>query len=317
MDLDETLAAVQEDKISTLDVEKQHLHLLVKTFEEQNTKLAETNIIQELIALLRQAEFDRRNLDREIHAYDIERERARDEQRDIDLKEQQRLNNEALLERERTTNQRQYELIDLIQNLQTATARVALDTLTIAQTPKARNLNSAQTIFSGNTNENVDEWLYNTKLNLDMAHISNDEQVKMAATYLKQVAQQFYRHKIQTSGEFTSWDQFQQDMRQQYLPPNYNATLLINLEKLKHTDTVEKYVHDFLYIANQLHDVSDFVKVHIFTSNLQHEIGTEVRYKKPTNLIKAIQIATDYENSKKINQSTEINFIRERSYESK
>jgi hypothetical protein len=49
-----------------------------------------------------------------------------------------------------------------------------------------------------------------------MAHISNDEQVKMAATYLKQAAQQFYRHKIQTSGEFTSWDQFQQDMRQQY-----------------------------------------------------------------------------------------------------
>jgi len=105
-------------------------------------------------------------------------------------------------------------------------------------------------------------------------------------------------------------------MRQQYLPPNYNATLLINLEKLKHTDTVEKYVHDFLYIANQLHDVSDFVKVHIFTSNLQHEIGTEVRYKKPTNLTKAIRIASDYENFKKINQSTEINFIKQRSHES-
>jgi len=194
MDLDNTLTAVQDDNIPTLEDAKQHLHLLVKTVKEQNTKLAETNTTQELIALLRQAEFDRRNLDREIHASDIERERARDEaqkQRDIDLKEQQRLNNEALLERERTTNQRQYELIDLIQNLQTATARVALDTLTIAQTPKARNLNSAQTIFSGNTNENVDESLYNTKLNLDMAHISNDEQVKMAATYLKQAAQQF------------------------------------------------------------------------------------------------------------------------------
>ena len=37
-----------------------------------------------------------------------------------------------------------------------------------------------------------------------MALISNDEHVKMAATYLKQAAKQFYRHKIQTSGEFTS-----------------------------------------------------------------------------------------------------------------
>jgi hypothetical protein len=53
-----------------------------------------------------------------------------------------------------------------------------------------------------------------------------------------------------------------------------------------------------------------------FTSNLQHEIGTEVRYKKPTNLTTAIQIASDYENSKKINQSTEINFIKQRSHES-
>jgi hypothetical protein len=71
MDLDETLAAVQEDKISTLDVEKQHLHLLVKTLQEQNKKLADTNTTQELIALLRLVEFDRRNLDRKMHASDI------------------------------------------------------------------------------------------------------------------------------------------------------------------------------------------------------------------------------------------------------
>ncbi len=79
---------------------------------------------------------------------------------------------------------------------------------------------------------------------------------------------------------------------------------------MKHTNTVEKYVHDFLYIADQLHDVSDFVKVHSFTSYLQHEIRTEVRYKIPTNLTTAIQIASDYENSKKVNQSTEINFMK-------
>ena len=58
-----------------------------------------------------------------------------------------RLNNEALYGREHTTNQRQNELIELIQNLQTATARGALDALTIAKTPKARNLNSAKAIF--------------------------------------------------------------------------------------------------------------------------------------------------------------------------
>ena len=43
MDLDETLAAVQDDNISTFDDVKQNLHLLAKTVKEQNTKLADTN----------------------------------------------------------------------------------------------------------------------------------------------------------------------------------------------------------------------------------------------------------------------------------
>ena len=49
-------------------------------------------------------------------------------------------------------------------------------------------------------------------------------------------------------------------------------------------DSFHKYIHDYLYISNQLLDVSDFVKVHIFTSNLQSEVGSEVRYKKPITL---------------------------------
>jgi len=176
------------------------------------------------------------------------------------------------------------ELIDLIQRLQTVNAQISLDSCNLPQVPKPRNLNSAQVVFYGKANENVDEWLYTTKLNKDMAHIPHVEQVKLAATYLKEAAQQYYRHHIQTAGDFANWDEFQIATRQQYLPLNYNATLLVNLEKLKQTSTVERYVHDFLYIANQVQDVSDFVKVHIFTSNLQADVGAEVRYKKTCNI---------------------------------
>ena len=59
--------------------------------------------------------------------------------------------------------------------------------------------------------------------------------------------------------DFANGNEFQIALRQQYLPPKYNATLLVNLEKLKQTITVERYVHDFLYIANQVQDLSDFV----------------------------------------------------------
>ena len=57
--------------------------------------------------------------------------------------------------------------------------------------PKPRNLNSAQVVFYSKAKEDVDEWLYNTKLNIDMAHIPHVEQVKLAATYLKEAAKQY------------------------------------------------------------------------------------------------------------------------------
>ena len=92
----------------------------------------------------------------------------------------------------------------------------------------------------------MDEWLYNTKLNLDMSHIPIFEQVQLAATYLKEAAQQYYRHITTTDGNFADWNAFQASMRLQFLPPNYNANLLISLEKLKQVDSVEKYINDYL-----------------------------------------------------------------------
>ena len=48
------------------------------------------------------------------------------------------------MERDEAHNRRQVDLIDLIQQLQTQTSRIAVDTLDVAKAPKARNLNSAQ-----------------------------------------------------------------------------------------------------------------------------------------------------------------------------
>ena len=79
-----------------------------------------------------------------------------------------------------------------------------------------------------------------------MSHIPIIEQEQLAATYLKEATQQYYRHITTTDCYFADWNAFQASMRLQFLPPNYNANLLISLEKLKQVDSVEKYINDYL-----------------------------------------------------------------------
>ena len=323
MSLDETITAVRDNAVGDLDEAKVHLRLLVETVTEQNRFIQDNNATRELITTLQRAETDRLRADTisqenqlALYTAQIQRERER-AQAELD-REEARIEREAIRDQTATalqnrTNQTQFDLIELIQRLQTASATIALNTLNVASAPKPRNLNSSQANFVGKANENVDEWLYNTRQNLNMAHIPADEHVSLAATYLKEAAQQYYRHRLATAGAFANWDAFEIALRQQFLPPNYNATLLINLENCKQTGTVDRYVHDFLYIANQVQEVSDFVKVHIFTANLQADVSAEVRYKKPITLTAAIQIASDFTNSKRAVLVTELNYIKSHS----
>ena len=323
MSLDETITAVRDNAVGDLDEAKVHLRLLVETVTEQNRFIQDNNATRELISTLQRAETDRLRVDTisqenqlALYTAQIQRERER-AQAELD-REEARIEREAIRDQTATalqnrTNQTQFDLIELLQRLQTASATIALNTLNVASAPKPRNLNSSQANFVGKANENVDEWLYNTRQNLNMAHIPADEHVSLAATYLKEAAQQYYRHRLATAGAFANWDAFEIALRQQFLPPNYNATLLINLENCKQTGTVDRYVHDFLYIANQVQDVSDFVKVHIFTANLQADVSAEVRYKKPITLTAAIQIASDFTNSKRAVLVTELNYIKSHS----
>ena len=216
MSLDETITAVRDNAVGDLDEAKVHLRLLVETVTEQNRFIQDNNATRELITTLQRAETDRLRADTisqenqlALYTAQIQRERER-AQAELD-REEARIEREAIRDQTATalqnrTNQTQFDLIELIQRLQTASATIALNTLNVASAPKPRNLNSSQANFVGKANENVDEWLYNTRQNLNMAHIPADEHVSLAATYLKEAAQQYYRHRLATAGAFANWD---------------------------------------------------------------------------------------------------------------
>ena len=155
------------------------MRVLVAAVTEQNRLLTANNATNALIDVLREAEVDRKNAEASCleaqtirEEAQIERERLLVEaaiDREDERIRRERVNNQAVADTQQNHNNRQMELIDLIQRLQTVNAQISLDSYNIAQVPKSRKFNSVQVVFYGKANENLDEWLYNTKLNIDMA----------------------------------------------------------------------------------------------------------------------------------------------------
>jgi hypothetical protein len=70
--------------------------------------------------------------------------------------------------------------------------------------------------------------------------------------------------------------------------------LLQKLNKLKQTSDLDSYVEQFLFLMNQTRDVSVDTQILLFTKNLNPYLAQEVKYRQPTNLQAAIDIAKLY-----------------------
>lgn len=138
-----------------------------------------------------------------------------------------------------------------------------------------------------------DNWLFTTEQNL--INLPDRDKPLYASTYLRDVALQFYRQLTATAP--ITWTQFKDEFKKQFQAANYNESLLDSLDKLRQTGLVGEYIRKFMFLANQLVDTSETVKIHMFRKNLTDKIKAEIRYKKPTTLVEATNIAIEYEDS--------------------
>ena len=126
------------------------MRVLVAAVTEQNRLLTANNATNALIDVLREAEVDRKNAEASCleaqtirEEAQIERERLLVEaaiDREDERIRRERVNNQAVADTQQNHNNRQMELIDLIQRLQTVNAQISLDSYNLAQVPKPRNL---------------------------------------------------------------------------------------------------------------------------------------------------------------------------------
>ena len=158
-----------------------------------------------------------------------------------------------------------------------------------------RSINHTQPTFSGKTEENIDMWIYTTETNLTVANINETDRPTYASTFLRDVALQYYRQLTSTGS--ISWTQFKQRFRERFQAANYNEVLLDKLDKLHQTGNVAEYIENFMYLINQAREVSEIMKIHLFRKNLKPTLSAEIRYKRPTTLNEACNMAIEYEDS--------------------
>ena len=117
----------------------------------------------------------------------------------INLREQKELSHRLFIEKEELNRaillkqDAQIQSNEKILELQNEINRLRMPSTIITSviTPKRLTMNPTQPTFSGNKNENINDWLEIVKDNMDLSNVPNDDQVLMASSYLRLNALQF------------------------------------------------------------------------------------------------------------------------------
>ena len=164
--------------------------------------------------------------------------------------------------------------------------------LTAFSQQRRLQMNNTQNTFSGNKNENVNDWLSIVEDNMKIANVPQDDYVLVASTYLRQNALQFYQSIRNTNPD---WAEYREQFKEYFLPPNYQQILYDKLSNLKCKESIQDYIRDFNYTVNQIEDLPEIQKIFSFRQNLATDTKGYLGLQNPQTLQQAQQMATAYE----------------------
>ena len=126
--------------------------------------------------------------------------------------------------------------------------------------------------FTGRPEENVSDWLYTLKRELDSGNYYSKEKLMIATNYLKDIALQDYMLRERMYGKDT-WVGFCEYMTEKYTPANQNILIRERLKILKQTTSVENYYIDFRKLALQSTSMTDEERMSFFLANLKPSLS--------------------------------------------
>ena len=106
--------------------------------------------------------------------------------------------------------------------------------------------------------------------------LSDEKMISFASTFLKETAAIWRFTLVKSNTAPTTWEQFRNDIFQEFVPSDHARRAREKLRKLKQTMTVAKYLSEFRNLVLTIPDVSDGEKYDKFVSGLKYQIRLEV-----------------------------------------
>ena len=172
--------------------------------------------------------------------------------------------------------------------------------------PKILKLDPNTPKFYGNQNEDVDDWLYKIKINLEIALIPEDKYLDFITNYCLSKAGVFLRRIRESySAKFKklTWNELRENFIKRYRPIDHVRRIRNQLMSVKHTNSFNEYVDNFQHLMNQLepNELSNREKLHYFIEGLQNDAKFQIISRQINSLDEAILIASELESCKSRN----------------
>ena len=149
-------------------------------------------------------------------------------------------------------------------------------------------------------NEDIDDWLYKIRINLDIASIPELRYLDFITNYCISKAGIFLRRlreSHENKDEVLTWAKFKTAMITRYRPVDHSRRIRNQLMTLKQTGKYNDYVDTFQNLCNQIdtNELSEKEKLHYFIEGLQKEAKFQIISRKIKDIDDAILIAAELE----------------------
>jgi len=152
-------------------------------------------------------------------------------------------------------------------------------------------------IFEGLTEKrlHVDTWLFQINQYYDLVKVTDEStRIRYAASLLKGNASLWYQLQCvrsSTSEAFSTWNEFQEALRKQFTPVNWEKRARDQLIDLRQTGSVRRYLEIFTTLCLHIKDLHPTEQLHKFIHGLKPFVRCEVELRSPQTFEDAAAMA--------------------------
>lgn len=127
----------------------------------------------------------------------------------------------------------------------------------------------------------VNEWLFEVKETFELIcasgkQVSEEYIVRFAAILFHGEALDWWLSMRNTGGASTTWNGFEEAVKRQFIPPDYERTVMDKLKRGKEQNSASDYIKEFQHLIPVLPDLSEREKWENFVDGRKPALKVEV-----------------------------------------